>query len=262
MSIPLQFGPLKIGSRGHSATAIQPLILAAEKGDDLAPVVQAITHAFGFEVFAHGVMLTLRLEAESQFYLFSTHTPEWIQVYDQRAYIEVDPRVHALLETSLPLIWDQETFRGKSAATDQFLDAAMSYGVASGVAIPVRDNRGHGSMTALSSAAPAYNAARLALINRCLGEIVLFAQCLHEISSAAILQRGIAPPSRGASLSGRERECLTLASRGLTSDDIAGRLEITTRTVEFHFAGIRSKLAAANRQEAIAKAMSAGLIFP
>jgi DNA-binding CsgD family transcriptional regulator len=100
----------------------------------------------------------------------------------------------------------------------------------------------------------------LSLVNRRLGEIVLFAQCLHEIFGAAILQRGIAPLSRGASLSGRERECLTLASRGLTSDDIAGRLEISPRTVEFHFAGIRSKLAAANRQEAIAKAMSAGLI--
>jgi LuxR family quorum-sensing system transcriptional regulator SolR len=260
MSMPLHFGPLKIGSRGHSAAAIQPLILAAEMGGNLAPVVQAITHSFGFEVFAHGVMLSLRLEAESQVYLFSTHTPEWVQIYDQRAYVEVDPRVHAVLETPLPVIWDQGTFRGKSAATDQFLDAAMSYGIASGVAIPVHDSRGHASMTALSSGSPIYDAARLSLVNRRLGEIVLFAQCLHEIFGAAILQRVIAPLSRGASLSGRERECLTLASRGLTSDDIAGRLEISPRTVEFHFAGIRSKLAAANRQEAIAKAMSAGLI--
>jgi LuxR family quorum-sensing system transcriptional regulator SolR len=133
----------------------------------------------------------------------------------------------------------------------------MSYGIASGVAIPVRDSRGHGSLTALSSESPAYDAARLALVNHRLGEIVLFAQCLHEIFSAAILQTGIAPLSRGTPLSGRERECLTLAGR---SDDIAGRLEISPRTVEFHFAGIRSKLAAANRQEAIAKAMSAGLI--
>jgi len=261
MSISLQFGPLKIGRRGHSATAIQPLILASEKGGDLAPLVQAITRNFGFDVFAHGVILSLRLEAESQVYLFSTHTPTWVRIYDQRAYVEVDPRVHAVLETSLPLIWDQGTFRGKSAATDRFLDAAMSYGIGSGVAIPVRDSRGHGSMTALSSESPAYDAARLAHVNHHLGEIVLFAQCLHEIFSAAILQRGIAPLSRGTPLSGRERECLTLASRGLTSEDIAARLEISPRTVEFHFAGIRSKLAAANRQEAIAKAMAAGLIL-
>ena len=87
MSMPLHFGPPKIGSRGHSAAAIQPLILAAEMGGDLAPVVQAISHSFGFEVFAHGVMLSLRLEAESQVYLFSTHTPEWVQIYDRRAYV-------------------------------------------------------------------------------------------------------------------------------------------------------------------------------
>jgi len=262
MTRPLQFGPLKIASRGHVATAVQPLILASESGADLAPVVQAITSSFGFEVFAHGMMLSLRLEAESQIYLFSTHAPAWIQIYDQRAYVEVDPRVHASLETSLPVIWDQRTFRGHSRATDGFLDAAMSYGIASGVAIPVRDSRGRASMTALSSESTEYDDVRLALVNRRLGEMVLFAQCLHEIFSAAILEREIAPLSRGGSLSGRERECLTLASRGLTSDDIAGKLEISARTVEFHFAGIRSKLAAANRQEAIAKAMSAGLISP
>ena len=91
MSIPLQFGPLKIGLRGNSATAIRPLILASEKGGDLAPLVQAITRNFGFDVFAHGVILSLRLEAENQVYLFSTHTPTWVQIYDQRAYVEVDP---------------------------------------------------------------------------------------------------------------------------------------------------------------------------
>ena len=50
MTMPLQFGPLKIESRGHSATAIQPLILAAENGDDLSPVLHEITQSFGFEV--------------------------------------------------------------------------------------------------------------------------------------------------------------------------------------------------------------------
>ena len=69
----------------------------------------------------------------------------------------------------------------------------------------VHDSRGHASMTALSSGSPIYDALRLSLVNRRLGEIVLFAQCLHEVFGAAILQRGIAPLSRGTSLSGRER---------------------------------------------------------
>jgi hypothetical protein len=51
------------------------------------------------------------------------------------------------------------------------------------------------------------------------------------------------------------------AARGLTSADIGLKLDFAERTVEFHFAGIRSKLSAVNRQ-AIAKAMASGLIDP
>jgi len=64
----------------------------------------------------------------------------------------------------------------------------------------------------------------------------------------------------GLVLSQRERECLTMAAHGLTSDDMAFKLGITERTVRFHFSSIRSKLAAANRQEAVAKAVKNGLI--
>jgi LuxR family quorum-sensing system transcriptional regulator SolR len=51
-----------------------------------------------------------------------------------------------------------------------------------------------------------------------------------------------------------------MAARGLTSYDMAYKLGITERTVRFHFSSIRSKLAAANRQEAVAKAIKGGLI--
>jgi|SRR5450755_663003 DNA-binding CsgD family transcriptional regulator len=261
MQIPLRFGPLKIELSGYPASLIQPLLRASELGEDLTPVATKFTEAFGFEVFAQGVIMSPRPEAESQVYLFSSHTLAWLQTYDQRAYVEVDPRVHAVLETPLPVIWDQQTFRGKSTAADRFLDAALSYGIASGIAIPVHDSRNHASMMVLSSSAPIYDKQRLARLNDRLGEIVLFAQCLHEIFSAAILQRGIIPISRGATLSARERECLTLASRGLTTDDIAGRLAITARTVQFHFDSIRSKLSASNRQEAIAKAVQLNMIL-
>ena len=77
-----------------------------------------------------------------------------------------------------------------------------------------------------------------------------------------VVQQGVAPKSEGTPLTPREKQCLLFAARGLTSGDIATRLEIAERTVEFHFAGIRSKLAAANRQETTAKAMTAGVILP
>ena len=44
----------------------------------------------------------------------------------------------------------------------------------------------------------------------------------------------------------------------MTTDDISLKLDISSRTVQFHFDSIRSKLGAANRQEAIALGVQTG----
>ena len=65
-------------------------------------------------------------------------------------------------------------------------------------------------------------------------------------------------------LSQREREVLRNVAHGLSTDDIAGKLEISERTVQFHLDAVRTKLGAANRQEAVALGMQRGLVnmFP
>ncbi len=61
-------------------------------------------------------------------------------------------------------------------------------------------------------------------------------------------------------LTAQELDCLRLSASGQTSADIGLKLGIKTRTVNFHFSKILRKLNAVNRQEAIAKAISANLI--
>ena len=68
----------------------------------------------------------------------------------------------------------------------------------------------------------------------------------------------IEPP--GEPLTDRELTCLSLAAHGQTSADIALKLGLKTRTINFHFTKILRKLNAMNRQEAIAKAVSANLL--
>jgi len=97
-------------------------------------------------------------------------------------------------------------------------------------------------------------------ISRNLGDIVLFALYFHELFMKSVVRLGIQSRFIGRPLSYRERECLTLAARGLTTEDIGYKLGICTRTVQFHFDSIRSKLAVANRQEAVARAIRDGQI--
>jgi DNA-binding NarL/FixJ family response regulator len=74
-----------------------------------------------------------------------------------------------------------------------------------------------------------------------------------------IVDRGQPSRLRGAALTQREVEVLKLVSRGLTVEDISSKLDISARTVRFHVDAARTKMGAANREEAVALAVKAGL---
>ena len=63
-------------------------------------------------------------------------------------------------------------------------------------------------------------------------------------------------------LNDREIVVLTWVARGNTSAEIARRLRLTKRTVDFHIDNARIKLRAATRTEAAIKAAAGGLIRP
>ncbi len=244
----------------YTPPLLVPLIAAAEKGLDLRPVVQSITVNLGFDSFMYGVSTSLRPNHETRNFVFTTLPIEWVMHYDQASYLEVDPRFLCVLETRLPYIWDHVSERGKNPRTDSFLDDAAAFGICSGMSFSFYDGRPAFVLIALNSAIPVVDDVRQGLLARNLPDIMVFGHFFHELFMQSVIHRNIPPTSTGAPLSPRERECLNLAARGLTSDDIAARLEISPRTVQFHFDGIRSKLNAANRGEAIAVAIKAGLI--
>jgi DNA-binding NarL/FixJ family response regulator len=61
-------------------------------------------------------------------------------------------------------------------------------------------------------------------------------------------------------LTTREQEVLQLLARGLRNKEIAARLYVSERTVNFHLANIYHKLNVSGRTEALSKALEQGLI--
>jgi DNA-binding NarL/FixJ family response regulator len=61
-------------------------------------------------------------------------------------------------------------------------------------------------------------------------------------------------------LTAREVEVLELLAEGLSNKAIATRLAISDQTVKFHVAAISGKLGAANRTDAVRRAVRRGLI--
>ena len=73
---------------------------------------------------------------------------------------------------------------------------------------------------------------------------------------------GEAPKTPMPALTRREREILTLASGGMTTDQIAAQIGISRATVHTYVTRAISKLGAVNRMHAVAVAVSLGLIVP
>ncbi len=77
---------------------------------------------------------------------------------------------------------------------------------------------------------------------------------------------GGSPPERGAyeplvePLTPREREVLSGVAAGLTNKQIAARLGISDRTVQFHLGNVLGKLGVASRTEAAVVALERGLV--
>ncbi len=67
-------------------------------------------------------------------------------------------------------------------------------------------------------------------------------------------------PRNGHELTGREREVLGLLALGHTNREIASRLHLSVRTVEFHRTLIRRKLGLGSRSELARFAFQQGIV--
>ena len=235
---------------------------AALKRLPLQPVMQSIVRELGFESFMYGMSADPNpTRRDTRSFVWTTLPREWVAVYGQRGYIEVDPRVTKTYNRNIPYVWDAAEFKDDPLCRD-FLNDAARYGVCSGVAVSFRDPDHGRVLVAVNSPITPVDDARKAFIASQLGEIILLAMSFHDFFMAHLVDYEPSLMVRVAPLSPRESQCLEMAANGMTSVDIALKLGIKPRTANFHFGKIVSKLGVLNRKEAIAMGIARGLVRP
>lgn len=231
-------------------------LLTSESIEGLHAAVVSIVKQMGYEHFIYGVQVNTSITRPYQF-VFSGYPKEWRSRYVEAGYQNIDPTVAHCIKNKrvIPIIWDSQLSRNRPAA--RMMGEAKEFGLASGVSFSVHGRYGEAAMLSLSSSTHPRQAKQD--IAEYLGRGQLLACYLHEAIQRLVLSKE-ALPLQKIGLTGREKECLLWASEGKTSGEIADILNVSERTVIFHFQNISQKMGVSTRQHAIARAISMGLV--
>jgi LuxR family transcriptional activator of bioluminescence operon len=207
-----------------------------------------ICQSYGFERFLYCAKIPTSLVKPS-IIVISGYPPDWREHYNAQNYMYIDPTVTHAVTRITPLKW--QDIDPQDRRIRKFLGEAGEHGLRTGLSLPVHGTQGDVGMFNLARSATGppeeTNVPALHLLSCYLHEAVRRIIEIHEL-----------PPRPG--LTPREIECLLWAAEGKTSWETSQILSISERTVIFHLQNASSKLNVTNRQHAVARAISLGLL--
>lgn len=235
-------------------------LLNAKSQDDLLVKTQRVVEYIGYETFVYyfskGVKAKEKVEPEAFF--FGTMPERWYQQYANQKYESIDPAFQHCVKSSVPIVWTHELFTAPKVI-DMHHDS-VALGVSGGASFPVpRNGRTGVGLFSLARAQDTDKAAPFARKTQGDG-MFLVAQVDTAMQRIAFSTSSKSLPT--IKLTPREHDCLLYAAQGNSNAEIADIIVRSHHDVVFHLRQAKEKLGAANIAEAVAIAMSRGLIVP
>lgn len=225
----------------------------ARTSQDLRVEMEKFTRKMGFENFAYALSVSAPSLVPEQI-IISGFSGQWLNRYVEHGYFKVDPLIRHAQRSTLPAIWTDKVFHDDES--HEFWEEAQAFGLLAGMSFAVREQTG---VTGIFSLARDQHldlqAQELAAL---IGRAQLFASVLHQAVLRLELPKFL--KESHSSLTGRERECLKWSADGKTAWEIGQILGIAERTAVFHINNIIQKLGAANKTQAIVRAVALNLV--
>src|SRR3546814_7513501 len=114
-------------------------LLESDSEDTWSQDLFRIANEIGFEQTVYGVVLNKNMPLENEF-LRSNYSSSWRSTYDIEKLHYVDPTVSHCHKSSIPLVWEQQTF--ELPVEKDFYEQACGYGIGSGVTYPIHGPSG------------------------------------------------------------------------------------------------------------------------
>ena len=206
----------------------------------------------GFDQVVYGVVGSRQDKLESAF-LQSNYSSSWRDRYDADRLHYVDPTVTHCLSSSLPIVWEPDTF--SSAPQRAFYEEACGHGIRSGITFPIHGPNGEfGVVSFASDALPDPREAPHAMASLALIRDYAFESSLRFVRPQQLQDK--------PRLTKRELEVLKWVMVGKSSWEISKITNCSEATVNFHIGNVRQKFGVTTRQQALVKAIGMGILTP
>lgn len=188
-------------------------------------------------------------------YIDSTYPQAWMAHYLANRYQFIDPVVLEAQRSHLPFAWRFLTNRtnGLSSAQQKLFAEAAEFGIRDGFTIPF--HTAEGCIAVLSYAFTSVE--QLKEVMNAQSRLKLLAVYYHTA-----VERLLDVQIPDDELSAMERQCLTGIAHGCSLWEISGRIHRPEPDVAGALRSAREKLGTATTAQAIAKAITQGLIAP
>lgn len=219
--------------------------------EEISKILSAKLKRFGVEVMiASFLPSSSRLSRFGRRELVMVEVPdEWRQRYISKRYASHDPIIRETLNRPVGFGWHDHDLPPATARGTRIMGEAAEFGLCEGFTVPLATIEGtQGGVT--------FAGRRLDSAPELRSVLTLVAS--YAFGYALLAQDRSASP--GVPLSPREREVLQWAAEGKTDWEIGEIMRISEHGVDSHLRGVRSKLKAANRAQAVAHGIRRGLI--
>ncbi|MNH76116.1 Transcriptional activator protein LuxR [compost metagenome] len=211
--------------------------------DELAASIESIITGLGFDYYRLAIIIPLSHQRPI-IRIFNSCPSEWVARYNQLNLIVIDPVVAAAQQQITPIRWD-ELRAGEEAMV--VMSEAAEFGLRAGVSYPLHGPAGERGVVSFIT-----EARNPSLYIERAGELAMVVPFVLE----AVLR--LCRPVAKRGLNGAETACLRWVSEGKCSEAIGIIMGIPERTVNYHLQRACRKLGAANRYQAVARAVQAG----
>lgn len=215
---------------------------------ELLTLLPAMVDRFEFSYWS---FLLLDWRQPDRVLFHSTNLPsEWQAAYVKNYWHRTDPARSHGLHSVQPLHWQPATF----AATPQMWRGLQTLGICHGMTQACHHASGPVAILSLGRAGPLDDAeftAKAPLVMELVHRLCTLSLAIHTQELAALAASG----THEAPLTEREVDVLSHCAKGLTAAEIARRIALTERTVQFHVSSAIAKLGVPNKTAAVARAM-------